>query len=139
MFLDKGCGLHAASEEECATQDCSLTIFVGFAGSDRNGVALQTGSQISRLNQYSVASLYNNVVAQVWALHLPCCLLCGCTLNTPGMRLHSGTNNHTASTHDCGHAIGGLWTFKHACACWRGKGYCCGCAGILHTCHCAAG
>lgn len=59
-------GLRAASDEDCAGQDCSLTVFVGFTGSDRNGVALQTGSQINRLNQYSVSSLYNSVVSQVW-------------------------------------------------------------------------
>ena len=67
-------GLHAASDEDCAGQDCSLTLFVGFTGSDRNGIALQTGSQINRLNQYSVSSLYNSVVSQVWHCMSPRCV-----------------------------------------------------------------
>ncbi len=38
---------------------------MGFTGDDRNGVVFQTGTQIHRINQYAVSSLYNSIVQQV--------------------------------------------------------------------------
>ncbi|EIE22879.1 hypothetical protein COCSUDRAFT_42464 [Coccomyxa subellipsoidea C-169] len=55
----------AATDEECVTDDCSLSIYMGFTGEDRHGVAFQTGSQIHRINQYAVSSLYNSFLQQV--------------------------------------------------------------------------
>ncbi|CAL8464782.1 g4317 [Coccomyxa elongata] len=55
----------AATDEACLTEDCSLSVYMGFTGDDRNGVVFQTGTQIHRINQYAVSSLYNSIVQQV--------------------------------------------------------------------------
>jgi hypothetical protein len=55
----------AVSEQDCASQDCSLTVYTGFTGEDRNGVAFLTGYEIQRINQYSVSTLFNSVYQQV--------------------------------------------------------------------------
>lgn len=46
-------------------EDCSLSVYMGFTGEDRYGVAFQTGTQIHRINQYAVSSLYNSFLQQV--------------------------------------------------------------------------
>lgn len=57
--------LPAVPEASCGIQDCSLAVYMGFSGSDRNSVAFQTGYQISQVNQYAVSTLYNSIVQQV--------------------------------------------------------------------------
>ena len=55
----------AVPEADCSTEDCSLALYMGFVGDDRNGNAFQTGYQISQVNQFAVSTLYNNIVQQV--------------------------------------------------------------------------
>ena len=55
----------AVPEADCGTEDCSLAVYMGFAGADKNRVAFQTGYQISQVNQYAVSTLYNSIVQQV--------------------------------------------------------------------------
>ena len=57
--------MNAVPEAECTTLDCSLSLYMGFSGDDKNSVAFQTGYEISQVNQYSVSTLYNNIVEQV--------------------------------------------------------------------------
>ena len=59
------CFLDAVPETSCDTEDCSLILYMGFSGNDRDGVAFQTGYQITQVNQYSVSTLYNSIVQQV--------------------------------------------------------------------------
>ena len=49
----------------CSSTDCSLSLYVGFIGEDRYAVTFNTGSELSRLNQYSVTSLFDNTKQQV--------------------------------------------------------------------------
>ncbi|KAK9917440.1 hypothetical protein WJX75_004387 [Coccomyxa subellipsoidea] len=55
----------ATADETCMAEDCSLSVYMGFTGEDRYGVAFQTGTQIHRINQYAVSSLYNSFLQQV--------------------------------------------------------------------------
>ena len=55
----------AVPEADCGMDDCSLALYMGFVGDDRNSNAFQTGYQISQVNQYAVSTLYNNIVQQV--------------------------------------------------------------------------
>lgn len=57
--------VNAVLEADCSTEDCSLALYMGFSGDDKNSVAFQTGHQISQVNQYAVSTLYNNIVQQV--------------------------------------------------------------------------
>ena len=59
------CLLSAVPETSCDAEDCSLLLYTGFSGDDRDNVAFQTGYQISQVNQYSVSTLYNSIVQQV--------------------------------------------------------------------------
>ena len=59
------CLLSAVPETSCDAGDCSLLLYMGFSGDDRDNVAFQTGYQISQVNQYSVSTLYNSIVQQV--------------------------------------------------------------------------
>lgn len=59
------CLLSAVPETSCDAEDCSLLLYMGFSGDDRDNVAFQTGYQISQVNQYSVSTLYNSIVQQV--------------------------------------------------------------------------
>ena len=59
------CLLSVVPETSCDTEDCSLVLYMGFSGDDRDNVAFQTGYQISQVNQYSVSTLYNSIVQQV--------------------------------------------------------------------------
>ena len=63
--LAKISGVIAVPEADCSTEDCSLALYMGSVGDDRNGNAFQTGYQISQVNQYAVSTLYNNIVQQV--------------------------------------------------------------------------
>ena len=47
------CLLSAVLETSCDAGDCSLLLYMGFSGDDRDNVAFQTGYQISQVNQYS--------------------------------------------------------------------------------------
>ncbi len=60
----------AVPEADCSTEDCSLALYMGFVGDDRNSNAFQTGYQISQVNQYAVSTLYNNIVQQVSSLSI---------------------------------------------------------------------
>ena len=48
-----------------ATVDCSLQLYVGFNGNDKNSVTFNSGWMIARINQFSVATLYNNALQAV--------------------------------------------------------------------------
>ncbi len=48
-----------------ATVDCSLQLYVGFNGDDKNSVTFNSGWMIARINQFSVATLYNNALQAV--------------------------------------------------------------------------
>ncbi|KAL3133476.1 hypothetical protein ABBQ38_007339 [Trebouxia sp. C0009 RCD-2024] len=40
--------------------DCSLQVYVGASGNDRNGIAFNSGWMIQEVNRFSVYSLYDN-------------------------------------------------------------------------------
>lgn len=61
------CVYSAATDEACASEDCSLSVYMGFTGDDRNGVAFQTGFQIHRINQYAISTIFNSIQQQVTA------------------------------------------------------------------------
>ena len=48
-----------------ATVDCSLQLYVGFSGDDKNSVTFNSGWMLQRINAFSVATLYNNALQAV--------------------------------------------------------------------------
>ena len=79
--------------------DCSLSLYMGFSGDDRNSVAFQTGYEISQVNQYSVSTLYNNIVEQVLLL-----LACGVTVGMhciPDDRCFGSSQSHDQQSLKC--------------------------------------
>ena len=70
--MPRVCLWSAVSETSCDTEDCSLVLYMGFSGDDRDKVAFQTGYQISQVNQYAVSTLYNSIVQQVCSQSSQC-------------------------------------------------------------------
>ena len=48
-----------------ASVDCSLQLYVGFSGDDKNSVTFNSGWMLERINAFSVATLYNNALQAV--------------------------------------------------------------------------
>ena len=56
----------AVTIDDCTTyQNCTLSIFTGYTGSDRHGNTFTTATQIHQINRYSAATLYNNLKSGV--------------------------------------------------------------------------
>ena len=52
--------------------DCSLQVYVGASGNDKNGIAFNSGWMIQEINRFSVYSLYDNSkqdVSPLWTVH----------------------------------------------------------------------
>ena len=52
--------------------DCSLSVYGGFSGSDKYGVAFTTALQLSRINQFALSSYYYAAIQKVVPPLLSC-------------------------------------------------------------------
>lgn len=68
------CVCYAAVASSCGVNgtDCSLQVYVGASGNDRNGIAFNSGWMIQEINRFSVFSLYDNAKQNV-SLHAVNC------------------------------------------------------------------
>lgn len=67
---------YAAVASSCGVNgtDCSLQVYMGASGNDRNGIAFNSGWMIQEINRFSVFSLYDNAKQNV-SLHVVNCAL----------------------------------------------------------------
>ena len=104
-----------------ATVDCSLQLYVGFNGDDKNSVTFNSGWMIARINQFSVATLYNNalqavrfcaqllqkassMISQLTAVHVWLQLTGAFASNANAFITNTNVNSQTTTTGDSGAA-----------------------------------
>ncbi|PRW58472.1 Armadillo repeat-containing 8 [Chlorella sorokiniana] len=52
------CACNATNPLQCAASNCTSAIYVGHRGSDKPGRTMKTGSQIQKINQFSITSFF---------------------------------------------------------------------------------
>jgi hypothetical protein len=52
------CACNATNPLQCAASNCTSAIYVGHRGSDKPGRTMKTGSQIEKINQFSITSFF---------------------------------------------------------------------------------
>ena len=81
--------------------DCSLQVYVGASGNDKNGIAFSSGWMIQEINRFSVYSLYDNSKQDV----SPHSLICALSYALPYLKLANGIGATWASILVFGEAV----------------------------------